>query len=209
MEGVGKEAWCPHTLISTWDRFFPSLTLLCRDYRLSGRSRRNRQTDDWQADRQTNQRMSRWWVKLEKIKWKGGQRGKREALVFRLEGENTYPVRLNQSRRVEEGGWGAVGWGRRVGIGWGGQRAERDRMRKERGSDSDSQSSSKGNDLRVKKLKFSALLFLFNQKYFYENKSKNVLSTRCWWAIILNVQLPGESWASCYYYIVNIPTIKE
>lgn len=85
--------------------------------------------------------------------------------MFRLQGENTYPVRLNQSRGVEGGGWGAVGrggvgWGRRVGIGWGGQRAERDRMRKERGSDSDSQSSSKGNDLRIKRLKFSALLFV-------------------------------------------------
>lgn len=83
-----------------------------------------------QADKPAYGRMM---SKVREKKKKRGTGRKERGLVVLLQGEHTYPVRLNQSRRVEGGGRkGWAGWGGGVGIGWGGQRAERDRMRKER-----------------------------------------------------------------------------
>lgn len=69
-----------------------------------------------------------------------------------LQGEHTYPVRLNQSRRVEGGGRkGWVGWGGGFGnrMGWAkGRKRQDEEGEKEARSDSDSQSSSKGQKLK-------------------------------------------------------------
>lgn len=68
-----------------------------------------------QADKPADERVM---SKVRKNQLKGGQGGRREASLFRLQGEHTYPVRLNQSRGVKEGGWGGAGqegWDR---MGW-------------------------------------------------------------------------------------------
>lgn len=76
-----------------------------------GTEKRTRQSG--QADKPAYERMmSKVRKTKKKRKRKGGQGGRREAFVVLLRGEHTYPVRLNQSRRVEGGGRkGWVGWG--------------------------------------------------------------------------------------------------
>lgn len=113
---------------------FGFVILFCfvRDYRLSHRSMRNRETDR-QADRQTNDV----WADDEYSEKERGGRKEREASLFRCKESIRTQYVLNQRRGVEDGGREGGARGR-----MGGWRAEKTGWRKgeEARSDSGSQS---------------------------------------------------------------------
>lgn len=113
---------CPPTdLFPLW---FCNSFFFVRGYRLSHRSMRNRETDR-QADRQTN---DVWADDEYSEKKRGGQRER--SFIVLLQGEHTYPVRLNQKRVVEEDGRWEKRWGEGE-DGW--VKGRKYRMKKERG----------------------------------------------------------------------------
>lgn len=154
-EGSGRPAALPHisptfVLVIVSPLFSPPLfeTTGCHA-EVRGTEKRTRQSR--QADKPAYERMM---SKVRKKKKKKRGTGRKErGLVVLLQGEHTYPVRLNQSRRVEGGGrkggvgWGGVGFGNRMGWAKGRKRQDEE-GEKEARSDSDSQSSSKGQKLK-------------------------------------------------------------